>query len=168
MPAKTNPGASCEKNVLVTGCAGFIGFHAARRLLDLGWRVFGFDNLNPHYNDGLKPARLRLLAAKTNFRFVEGDLANREAVASLLRGTPLHSVVHLAAQAGVRYSLENPQLYVSSNIVGFVNLAEELRRQKLAHFLFASSSSVYGENRKIPFDERDHVDHLINLSAATK
>jgi UDP-glucuronate 4-epimerase len=168
MPAKTNPRASGDQVVLVTGCAGFIGFHTAKRLLDLGWRVLGFDNLNPYYNDGLKPARLRLLAAQANFRFVEGDLADRQALASLLRGVPLHSVVHLAAQAGVRYSLENPHLYIGSNIVGFVNLAEELRRQKLVHFLFASSSSVYGESRKIPFDERDNVDHPISLYAATK
>ena len=168
MPGKTDRKIRAKKNVLVTGCAGFIGFHTATRLLQQGYRVLGVDNLNPFYNQGLKSARLRRLQARTDFQFVQGDLADRETVASLVRGVELQSVVHLAAQAGVRYSLENPHLYIQSNIVAFVNLAEELRHQGLSHFLFASSSSVYGENRKVPFGEQDNVDHPISFYAATK
>ena len=130
--------------------------------------MLGFDNLSPYYDDGLKAARLQLLQANRDFQFVKGDLGDPRAVAALVRDVKIDSVLHLAAQAGVRYSLEDPHLYIHSNIAGFVNLLEGLRGRKLAHFIFASSSSVYGENRKVPFSEQDTVDHPISLYAATK
>src|SRR5216683_1913068 len=153
--------------VLVTGCAGFIGFHVSKRLLRSGHEVVGLDNLSPFYNEGLKSARLGILREEPGFQCVQGDLADIRCVEEFFRK---HNgpVVHLAAQAGVRYSLENPHLYVQSNLVGFVNLVEQAHRRGIPHFVFASSSSVYGANRKIPFSEQDNVDHPISLYAATK
>ena len=156
------------KRVLLTGCAGFIGFHVTRRLLKAGYEVLGLDSLNQFYDEGLKQARLKAICAQPGFRFLQGELADRNCVQGLLSRESCGHVVHLAAQAGVRYSLENPHLYVQSNLVGFVNLIEEAYKTKSPHFVYASSSSVYGNNKKTPFSERDNVDHPISLYAATK
>jgi UDP-glucuronate 4-epimerase len=156
------------KRVLLTGCAGFIGFHVTQRLLHSGHEVIGIDNLNRFYNEGLKPARLEILKNDPGFRFIHADIADLNAVADIFRHEEFTLVVHLAAQAGVRYSLENPHLYVQSNLAGFVNIIDESRKKKLEHFVFASSSSVYGANKKTPFSETDNVDHPISLYAATK
>jgi UDP-glucuronate 4-epimerase len=154
--------------VLVTGCAGFIGFHTSRRLLQTGYEVVGLDNLNPLYNEGLKEARLAMLSDLAGFQFVRGDIADIRCVGELFAQHKFGPVVHFAAQAGVRYSLENPHLYVQSNVVGFANLIEEARKKQVSHFVFASSSSVYGANKKVPFAEKDNVDHPVSLYAATK
>jgi len=154
--------------VLVTGSAGFIGFHVARRLLEQGRKVIGIDNLNQFYDEGLKEARLQLLKAQPGFEFVKMDIADLNAMEALFGKYELETIIHLAAQAGVRYSLENPHLYVQSNVVGFVNLLEAAYKRKAQHFVFASSSSVYGSNKKIPFSETDNVDHPVSLYAATK
>jgi UDP-glucuronate 4-epimerase len=156
------------QKILVTGCAGFIGFHVSRRLLQSGYQVLGFDNLNSFYNEGLKDARLAILRTQAGFEFVKGDLTSLGAVQSLFREHKLNAAVHLAAQPGVRYSLENPQPYVQSNLVGFVNLIDEARRNGRCHFVFASSSSVYGASAKMPSSERDRADQPISLYAATK
>ena len=153
--------------VLVTGAAGFIGFHVCQRLLQMGHRVLGIDNLNSFYNEGLKDARVAILGQRQDFQFERGDISDLGWVQELFR-QEFGPVVHLAAQAGVRYSLENPHLYVQSNVVGFVNLLEEAYKKQVPHFVFASSSSVYGANKKIPFSERDNVDHPVSLYAATK
>jgi UDP-glucuronate 4-epimerase len=155
-------------NILVTGAAGFIGFHLARRLLGDGAAVVGLDNLNPYYEVGLKEARLRLLEGQGNFRFVRGDLADRQAIRDLFREERPRVVVHLAAQAGVRYSLENPHAYVESNLSGFLNVLEGCRHHGAEHLVFASSSSVYGANTRMPFSVHDNVDHPLSLYAATK
>ena len=154
--------------VLVTGCAGFIGFHVSRRLLASGHQVLGIDNLNPFYNEGLKDARLQMLQKTAGFEFIQGDIADLAWVQDLFARQEFGPIIHLAAQAGVRYSLENPHLYVQSNIVGFVNLLESAYKRKTPHFVFASSSSVYGTNTKVPFTEKDNVDHPVSLYAATK
>ena len=156
------------KKVLVTGCAGFIGFHVSNRLMEMGYTVTGLDNLNPFYNEGLKTARLKLLQKHNVFEFAEGDIADCFFVERVFRQYEFKPIVHLAAQAGVRYSLENPHLYVKSNLEGFVNLLEEARRKNTPHFVYASSSSVYGANKKVPFSEQDSVDHPVSLYAATK
>ncbi len=156
------------KKILLTGCAGFIGFHLARRLLELKYEVVGLDNLNQFYNEGLKDARLAILRNQLGFRFVRGDIADIRCVEELFQQQEFGPIVHLAAQAGVRYSLKNPHLYVQSNVVGFVNLIEEARKKQVPHFVFASSSSVYGANRKTPFSEKDNVDYPVSLYAATK
>ncbi len=156
------------RKILVTGAAGFIGFHLARRLLGDGAAVIGFDNLNPYYDVALKEARLRLLEGQANFRFVRGDLADRQAVRDLFREERPRVVVHLAAQAGVRYSLENPHAYVESNLAGFLNVLEGCRHNGVEHLVFASSSSVYGANTRMPFSVHDNVDHPLSLYAATK
>ncbi len=156
------------KRVLVTGCAGFIGFHVSQRLLETGYAVLGLDNLNAFYNEGLKEARLRLLKRYPQFQFIQADISNREQMEEVFHQQDFGPIVHLAAQAGVRYSLEQPHVYVQSNVVGFVNLMEEARKKMTPHFVFASSSSVYGANTKIPFAESDNVDHPISLYAATK
>jgi UDP-glucuronate 4-epimerase len=155
-------------SVLVTGCAGFIGFHVSSRLLELGFRVTGLDNLSPYYDDGLKAARLEILRSKKDFRFTKVDIADRSGLKSVFEQEEFGPIIHLAAQAGVRYSLENPDLYVKSNLTGFVNLLEECYRRKTPHFVYASSSSVYGANKKIPFSEKDNVDFPVSLYAATK
>jgi UDP-glucuronate 4-epimerase len=154
--------------VLVTGAAGFIGFHLARRLLDAGCAVVGFDNLNAYYDPRLKRARLEILETHSGFRFVEGDLADRAAVAALFAEIGPRHVAHLAAQAGVRYSLENPFAYADSNLAGFLAILEGCRAVGVAHLVYASSSSVYGGNRKLPFAVSDAVDHPVSLYAATK
>ncbi|MEO1329863.1 MAG: NAD-dependent epimerase [Pseudomonadota bacterium] len=154
--------------VIVTGAAGFVGFWLSRALLEAGLPVVGFDNLNAYYDPALKRARLDLLAAHSGFRFVEGDLADREAVSGLFDETRPRHVAHMAAQAGVRYSLENPHAYADSNLTGFLNILENCRNAELAHLVYASSSSVYGGNRKLPFSVADAVDHPVSLYAATK
>ena len=155
--------------VLVTGAAGFIGFHLSKRLLDEDCQVFAIDNLNDYYDPNLKKARLAQLPRTSSFFFDQVDLADGGNLSRLVADFEPEVVVNLAAQAGVRYSLENPLAYVNSNLVGFVNLMEACRRiPSLRHFVFASSSSVYGANRKVPFSEDDRVDHPISLYAATK
>ncbi len=154
--------------VLVTGAAGFIGFHLARRLLQRGDVVIGLDNLNDYYDVRLKEARLALLRDDPSFRFVKIDLANRDAVARLFADEAFDCVAHLAAQAGVRYSLKNPHAYIDSNIQGFVNVLEGCRHNTIKHLVYASSSSVYGANTSMPFSVHDNVDHPVSLYAATK
>lgn len=154
--------------VLVTGGAGFIGYHLSRRLLEQGIKVIAFDNLNDYYDVGLKMARLEILNQFDDFTFIKGDLADREQVETLFTSFAPPIVVNLAAQAGVRYSIENPDAYISSNIVGFYNLLETCRHFGVEHLVYASSSSVYGNNKKIPFSTGDHVDKPVSLYAATK
>jgi UDP-glucuronate 4-epimerase len=154
--------------VLVTGCAGFIGYHLCRRLLDLGVEVSGFDDLNPYYDPELKRARLDRILSLPNFRFHKVGLEDGEAIGEILEAGAADCVVHLAAQAGVRYSLEAPEVYIQSNVVGFFNLLEACRKHGIEHLVFASSSSVYGSNPKTPFSENDDTDHPVSLYAATK
>jgi len=156
------------RKILVTGAAGFIGFHLCRRLLEEGTAVVGLDNLNPYYDVKLKEARLAILQKNGHFRFVRADLADREAIETLFRQEQPATVVNLAAQAGVRYSLENPHAYVESNLVGFMNVLEGCRHHGTRHLVFASSSSVYGANTRMPFSVHDNVDHPLTLYAATK
>jgi UDP-glucuronate 4-epimerase len=156
------------RKILVTGAAGFIGFHLSRRLLEGGDAVVGLDNLNPYYDVTLKEARLALLEKNGNFRFVRADLADRRAIEAVFEEERPEIVVNLAAQAGVRYSLENPRAYVESNLVGFLNVLEGCRHQEVKHCIFASSSSVYGANTRMPFSVHDNVDHPLSLYAATK
>ena len=153
---------------LVTGAAGFIGFHVAQRLLAAGHQVTGLDNLNDYYDVNLKLSRLALLQDQPAFRFVQGDLADRALIAELFANGEFRRVIHLGAQAGVRYSLENPHAYADANLVGHLNILEGCRQQKIEHLLYASSSSVYGLNRKTPFSTSDSVDHPVSLYAATK
>ena len=154
--------------VLVTGAAGFIGFHLAKALLDRGDEVVGLDNLNDYYDVNLKKARLEILKESPNYRHVKENLEDRKAVAELFRAEKPNKTVNLAAQAGVRYSLKNPYSYVDSNIVGFMNILEGCRHNDVEHLVFASSSSVYGANTKMPFSVRDNVDHPVSLYAASK
>ncbi len=154
--------------ILVTGCAGFIGFHLSKRLLDQGGAVVGLDVLNEYYDVSLKKARLAQLIGRPGFRFVKMDLADRDGMSRLFDRTKFDIVAHLAAQAGVRYSLENPHAYIDSNLVGFLNVLEGCRRQGVSHLVFASSSSVYGGNTRMPFSVHDSVDHPVSLYAATK
>ncbi len=154
--------------VLVTGAAGFIGFHLSRRLLSDGCRVAGVDNLNPYYDVQLKKDRLTRLTASENFSFMQTDLADRDALQRIFDNQPFDVVVNLAAQAGVRYSLENPHAYVESNLVGFVNLLECCRYNAVKHLVYASSSSVYGANTRMPFSVHHNVDHPVSLYAASK
>lgn len=152
---------------LVTGAAGFIGFHVSQRLLAAGHQVVGIDNLNDYYDISLKQARLDQLSS-VNFQFVKMDLADTLAMAALFAEQKFDRVIHLAAQAGVRYSLENPHAYAQANLVGHLNVLEGCRHNKVQHLLYASSSSVYGLNRKMPFSTDDSVDHPVSLYAATK
>lgn len=157
--------------VLLTGVAGFIGYHVAIKLIDRGDTVVGVDNLNDYYDMRLKEARLAQIQAHSNavnFKFVKLDLAEEFDTAKLFETEKPDSVIHLAAQAGVRYSLENPQAYISSNIVAFTNVLEACRAIRPQHLVYASSSSVYGGNTKLPFSETDNVDHPVSLYAATK
>lgn len=154
--------------VLVTGAAGFIGFHLSQKLLERGDTVIGIDNLNPYYDVSLKQNRLAQLQQQPGFTFYKLDLANREEMAQLFATENLEIVAHLAAQAGVRYSLENPHVYIDSNLVGFANILEGCRHAQIKHLVFASSSSVYGVNKKVPFSVTDNVDSPISLYAATK
>jgi UDP-glucuronate 4-epimerase len=155
-------------NYLVTGAAGFIGFHTSRRLLERGESVVGLDNLNDYYRVDLKRDRLARLAEFAGFRFRQLDLADRAGIGALFAGEPFDAVIHLAAQAGVRYSITHPHAYVESNLVGFVNVLEGCRHARVGHLVYASSSSVYGGNRKLPFAVHDPVDHPVSLYAATK
>ena len=154
--------------ILLTGAAGFIGFHVARELCERGDEVIGIDNLNDYYDVELKHARLRQLEPLENFQFIKMDISNRPNVENLFTEQQFRRVIHLAAQAGVRYSLENPHAYVDSNLVGYMNLLEACRHNKIEHFLYASSSSVYGANETMPFSTSDNVDHPVSLYAATK
>ncbi len=154
--------------VLVTGAAGFIGYHLSKRLLEEGFKVVGLDNLNDYYDVSLKEARLEMLKHHEGFSFVQASLENRDAVDELFKTHRLPRVVHLAAQAGVRYSLENPHTYIDSNIAGFLNILEACRHYDVEHLLFASSSSVYGANKTRPFSVHHNVDHPVSLYAATK
>ena len=153
---------------LVTGAAGFIGFHVAQRLLARGDDVIGLDNVNDYYDVSLKRERLRQLNAQSRFSFVEIDVADRAAMPELFRQQTFETVIHLAAQAGVRYSLENPHAYVDSNLVGFVNILEACRHHRVRHLTYASSSSVYGANTAMPFSVHHNVDHPLSLYAASK
>ena len=154
--------------ILVTGAAGFIGYHIARVLCQRGDKVVGIDNLNDYYDVKLKQARLAQLESTTNFEFIKMDIAHRPVVEKLFVEQKFDRVVNMAAQAGVRYSLENPSAYVDSNLVGFTNLLEGCRHQGVEHFVYASSSSVYGANETMPFSTGDNVDHPVSLYAATK
>ncbi|MEJ4044414.1 NAD-dependent epimerase [Erwinia sp. SLM-02] len=153
---------------LVTGAAGFIGFHVTQRLLNAGHQVIGIDNLNDYYDVNLKTARLDLVNNHPEFTFIKIDLADRGGIASLFREQRFQRVIHLAAQAGVRYSLENPLAYADANLIGHLNILEGCRHNQIEHLLYASSSSVYGLNRKLPFSTDDSVDHPVSLYAATK
>jgi len=154
--------------VLVTGVAGFIGYHLAQRLLAEGDQVYGIDNLNDYYDVSLKKARLAQLQPQPGFSFQYLDLSDRAGMTSLFETNPFDCVVNLAAQAGVRYSLVNPHAYTDSNLAGFINLLEGCRHHHVQHLVYASSSSVYGANRKVPFATSDNVDNPISLYAATK
>jgi len=154
--------------ILITGAAGFIGAQLSKRLLEQGFDIVGIDNLNDYYDINLKKARLRQLENQPHFRFIQLDLADRAGMAELFEREKFKRVVNLAAQAGVRYSIENPYAYVDSNVVGFVNLLEGCRHHGVEHLVFASSSSVYGLNTKMPFSVQHNVDHPISLYAATK
>lgn len=173
-----------DKKILVTGAAGFIGFYLSKALLNLGYKVIGLDNINDYYDIDLKYNRLKELGInreeaeefnflaqsliEENFKFIRLNLEDRENLPQLFKKQNFDYVVNLAAQAGVRYSLENPMAYVDSNLVGFVNILECCRHNDIKHLVYASSSSVYGENEKIPFEENDQVDHPVSLYAATK
>lgn len=154
--------------ILVTGVAGFIGYHVAARLLDQGHSVVGIDNLNEYYDVGLKRARLAQLDGRPGWRFVELACEDRAGVADLFAGAGFQRVIHLAAQAGVRYSIENPYAYIDSNLNGFITILEGCRHHGVEHLLYASSSSVYGLNGTMPFSVHDNVDHPVSLYAASK
>jgi UDP-glucuronate 4-epimerase len=154
--------------ILVTGAAGFIGFHLSKVLLERGDEVVGLDNLNDYYDVTLKQGRLRQLQGRASFRFVKLDLADRDGIAALFAAERFDKVVNLAAQAGVRYSLENPHAYIDSNLVGFTNILEGCRHNQVRHLVYASSSSVYGANTSMPFSVHHNVDHPVSLYAATK
>ena len=157
-----------SKKILVTGAAGFIGFHLSRRILDEGGEVIGFDNLNDYYEVSLKESRLEILNKYEKFTFIKGNLADKAAVENLFETYSPDIIVNLAAQAGVRYSIDNPDAYIESNIIGFYNILEACRHHNVEHLIYASSSSVYGNQKKTPFSTDDNVDHPISLYAATK
>ena len=161
---------SLDKNkvILVTGAAGFIGFHLSKQLLEKGVKIIGYDNINEYYDVRLKYARLDILNQYENFTFIKGDLADKNKVNNLFETYKPEIVVNLAAQAGVRYSIENPQAYMDSNIIGFFNILEACRNYTVEHLVYASSSSVYGANKTIPFSTDDKVDNPVSLYAATK
>ena len=156
------------KTILVTGAAGFIGFHLSKQLLADNYTVVGIDNLNDYYDVSLKEDRLKILKEHQNFTFIKADIADKEAVDSCFLNFSPEIVINLAAQAGVRYSIENPEAYIHSNILGFFNILEACRHNPVEHLLYASSSSVYGNQEKTPFSTSDNVDHPISLYAATK
>ena len=156
------------EKVLVTGAAGFIGFHLSKRLIERGDQVVGIDNVNDYYDVNLKRARLAQLEGRPGFRFVKMSLEEREELLRLFEEERFDKVVNLAAQAGVRYSLVNPYAYIDANIVGFINILEGCRHNNVKHLVFASSSSVYGANTKMPFSVHDNVDHPVSIYAATK
>ncbi|MFA6604417.1 MAG: NAD-dependent epimerase/dehydratase family protein [Patescibacteria group bacterium] len=154
--------------ILVTGSAGFIGFHVAKKLLEMGVRVVGLDSLSDYYDVNLKKDRNKILKKFNNYKFYKGNLTNLKFVKKVLATNKIDKVCHLAAQAGVRYSLTHPQTYIQSNIVGFANLIDEVKNHKIKDFIYASSSSVYGKNQKLPFSVDDNVDKPISLYAASK
>lgn len=154
--------------ILVTGAAGFIGYHVTQKLLARGEQVLGLDNLNTYYDVRLKQARLAQLSSQKHFTFIKADVADREALATTFASSSLDAVVHLAAQAGVRYSLVNPHAYIDANITGFLNILENCRNVGVRHLVYASSSSVYGGNKRMPFSIHDNVDHPVSLYAASK
>ena len=154
--------------LLVTGAAGFIGMHSCKRLIERGHEVFGIDNLNSYYDPTLKQARLEQLRPSEKFTFEKLDITDEPALRAVFEAKRFDAVLHLAAQAGVRYSLENPMAYVSSNLAGFLNILEGCRKAKIAHLCYASSSSVYGANTELPFSEEHRVDNPVSLYAATK
>jgi UDP-glucuronate 4-epimerase len=162
------PTGGSNMRVLITGAAGFIGMHTSLRLLALGNQVIGIDNLNDYYEVSLKEARLSKLKAHHNFSFHQMDLADRDSIATLFAEVRPDRVINLAAQAGVRYSLTNPHAYIDANIQGFINILEGCRHNQVKHLVYASSSSVYGGNTKLPFSEHDNIDHPVSLYAATK
>ena len=166
MNASTHP--HINRKVLVTGSAGFIGFHLCRRLLERGEQVFGLDNLNDYYDVSLKIDRLKQIEGEKDFNFIKMDLADKDSVVELFSRDRFDIVVNLAAQAGVRYSLVNPHAYIENNITGFLNVLEGCRHHQVRHLVFASSSSVYGANTKMPFSVRHPVDHPVSLYGATK
>ncbi len=157
-----------NKIYLITGAAGFIGCYLCKKLLELGCRVVGIDNLNDYYDVNLKYARLELLRPYQDFTFIKCDISYKDLISKSFEQFKPHIVVHLAAQAGVRYSLENPDVYIQSNITGFFNIIEACRYYSVEHLIYASSSSVYGANKKVPFCESDFVDNPVSLYAATK
>src|SRR3974390_1438594 len=173
-PTESPPARRCgdvckgAMKILVTGAAGFIGFHTSRQLLERGDEVIGLDNLNAYYDPALKQARLEILKGYPRFEFVKADLADRQAMESLFHVHEFQRVVHLGAQAGVRYSIENPDAYVQNNVVGFLHVIEGCRRNGVEHLVYASTSSVYGANTRLPFSETHGVDHPMTLYAATK
>lgn len=154
--------------ILVTGSAGFIGYHTCKKLLGSGFEVVGIDNINDYYEVTLKEARLARLQDQENFSFVRLDLADRQGMDQLFSAGQFDTVIHLAAQAGVRYSIENPHAYIDSNLIGFINILEGCRHHQVQHLTYASSSSVYGANTTLPFSIHDNVDHPLSLYAATK
>lgn len=155
-------------HILVTGAAGFIGFHVCIQLLERGDRVTGIDNMNDYYDVSLKEARLAILLPYEGFTFIKADIADRDAMEELFRTGCFERVINLAAQAGVRYSLVNPHAYINSNILGFLNILEGCRHHGVKHLVYASSSSVYGANETMPFSVHDNVDHPLSLYAASK
>lgn len=157
-----------SKKIMITGSAGFIGFHLSKKLLEAGCEIVGFDNLNDYYDVQLKLDRLAILKEYEKFHFVKGDLADEEALKTVFEQEKPEIVVNLAAQAGVRYSIENPKAYMQSNMIGFFNILECCRNYPVEHLVYASSSSVYGANKKVPFSTEDKVDHPVSLYAATK
>ncbi len=157
-----------QKKILVTGAAGFIGFHLSKKLCENNWNVVGLDNLNAYYDINLKKDRLNLLKPNENFKFYKVDLVERESIKKIFNSEKFDYVVNLAAQAGVRYSIQNPYSYVDSNLSGFLNILEGCRHNPVEHLIYASSSSVYGANTKMPFSVHDNVDHPVSLYAATK
>ncbi|MFS0750391.1 GDP-mannose 4,6-dehydratase [Oceanobacillus sp. 1P07AA] len=157
-----------NKLYLITGAAGFIGFYLSKRLLEQRYSVIGLDNVNDYYDVNLKETRLKLLQPNDNFTFIKGDISDKELVLSVFEEYKPSFVVNLAAQAGVRYSIENPDVYMQSNVIGFYNILEACRHHPVEHLIYASSSSVYGANKKVPFEETDFVDNPVSLYASTK
>ncbi|MGE7764375.1 GDP-mannose 4,6-dehydratase [Peribacillus sp. NPDC096540] len=157
-----------NKTYLITGAAGFIGYFLSRKLLEQGCRVIGVDNINDYYDVKLKYARLEQLKPYEKFTFIKGDISDKAMITNIFEGYKPNIVVNLAAQAGVRYSIENPDVYIQSNIIGFYNILEACRHNPVDHLVYASSSSVYGANKKVPFEETDFVDNPVSLYASTK
>ena len=156
------------KKILITGCAGFIGFYLSKKLLNLGFQIIGIDNLNDYYDVNLKKSRLKIIEEYDNFTFVKLDISKKDELEKIFNNYEFNVVINLAAQAGVRYSISNPDSYITSNIIGFYNILECCRMYPVEHLLFASSSSVYGKNKKVPYSTTDKVDQPVSLYAATK